>query len=276
MEKAFLVGRRLAHILTVFFFAASTPAVASIVDQYNCVGDEHRALTVLIAGQGAPPAVVRLDDMSFAKLERVNRDLKSTLGGGVTVYASDKGTFVVISDKAVLKIGGKTHFCEIIGEEPDLSALLPAIELDGNGFELQRPGIPSSRYDFGTDAKVLVAVLGRYLGTPQDRVTYGEAAACPSEVVKFARVTVYFADDRWAGWALNNGTTQVSHSITVSGPNKMKIGTPASVLQYSTKRYEDSTLGDERVGGGVHYLVKEQDRSSEIGAMWAGAACVFR
>ncbi|WP_160596286.1 hypothetical protein [Qipengyuania aquimaris] len=268
--------RRSALLVAACFAAGATPAYASIVDQYNCLGGEDGVLTVMIAARDAAPAQVRLDDVGIAMLDRADTDLQFLPEGGAALYQGDAGSLAVISDKAVLEIRGDTHFCQIIAEEPEAASLLPSLYFDGSGFELRQPGIGSSRYDFGVSSGELVAVLGRFLGDPTDRAVYDEETACPGEVIRFADVTLYLADDRWKGWTLGRAAGDTARSVAVSGPAGATIGSPATMLQYGTTRYEASTLGDERIGDGVHYIVENHNRRSEISAMWAGESCVFR
>lgn len=268
--------RRLLPALTLVALGISSPAAASISDQWRCIDDQTSEVTVRVGGTGAPPADIYRNEMLIGKLAREEHDLRSFLGYTASVYAGDEGAFTAIADKAVLRLGRETYFCQIIGEEPDLADLQPALTFDGMGFELDRPGIPASRYDFGTSSDELLAVLGRFLGTPTDRVTYGEDEACPGEVITFASATLFLADDQWVGWSLNAGQQGAPPSVEVSGPNGAVIGTPAVVLECGTTRFEESTLGDERIGKGVHYIVTESGRTSQITNIWAGAACVAR
>lgn len=268
--------RQSALLMAATFAASATPAYASIVDQYNCLGGEGGVLTVMIDARDAAPAQVRLDDVGIAMLGRADTDLPSVPEGGAALYQGDAGSLAVISDKAVLNIRGDTHFCQIIAEEPEAASLLPSLHFDGSGFELRQPGIGSSRYDFGLSSGELVAVLGRFLGDPTDRAVYDEEAACPGEVIQFAGLNLYLSDDQWKGWSLKTAADDTPRSVAVSGPAGATIGSPATMLQYGTTRYEASTLGDERIGDGVHYIVENHNRRSEISAMWTGESCVFR
>lgn len=268
--------RRLLPALSLVALGISSPAAASISDHWTCIDDKTSELTVVVGGTGAPPAGIYRNGIWIVDFAREEHDLASFLGHTAAVYAGDEGAFTTIADKAVLRLGRETYFCQIIGEEPDLADLQPGLTFDGAGLELRRPGIPASRYDFGTSKDELLAVLGRFLGTPTERVTYGEDEACPGEVITFASVTLFLADDQWIGWALSDGQRGGVPSVVVTGPNGSLIGAPAVVLEYSTSRYEDSTLGDERIGDGVHYIVAESGRSSTITNIWAGEACVAR
>lgn len=268
--------RRLLPALSLVALGISSSAAASINDHWKCTDDKSSELTVRVGGMGAPPAYIYQNEREIGKLAREEHDLRSYLGYTAAVYAGDEGAFTTIADKAVLRLGRETYFCQIIGEDPDLADLQPALTFDGMGLELRRPGIPASRYDFGTSSDELLAVLGRFLGTPTQRVTYGEDEACPGEVVTFPSVTLFLADDQWVGWALKDGRRGAVPGVAVSGPNGAVIGTPAVILEHGTIPYEDSTLGDERIGKGVHYIVTESDRTSKITNIWAGGACVAR
>ncbi|HMJ92782.1 MAG TPA: hypothetical protein VK472_01650, partial [Allosphingosinicella sp.] len=85
-------------------------------------------------------------------------------------------------------------------------------------------------------------------------------------------LTLYFQEDKFAGWALDPRAEGAHATVTGIGPGSTRRDLEAA----HEIKVEETSLGTEFSAGELYGVLDGPKPESKITNMWAGASCVFR
>ena len=125
---------------------------------------------------------------------------------------------------------------------------------------------------FGMSKAQVLELLEAFRG-PADGGTNGECGAGPLDYAVWADgLTLWFQDNRFAGWALDPRAAGIHATMSGIGPGSTRRELEAA---YQVQ-IEETTLGLEFHAGGLEGILDGAGSDARISAMWAGVSCVFR
>ncbi|MES2899782.1 MAG: hypothetical protein V4723_08650 [Pseudomonadota bacterium] len=146
------------------------------------------------------------------------------------------------------------------------------LALDGAGLRLFNTVSGSSRLmAFGLARAELVTALSGILKIRPQREE--DVQDCGAHTVSWTNgLTVWFMDDRFAGWSVQPSDKPV---LTASG---IGLGSTRRELDsaYKIELVPDSTLGTEFTAGYLSGLLASADPAAKIVHLWAGNTCIAR
>ncbi|MEJ7776613.1 MAG: hypothetical protein WKF52_04325 [Sphingomicrobium sp.] len=172
------------------------------------------------------------------------------------------------AEAAPVAIPAPTASGEIVAD----AGAQPALAIDGEGLRLFDVKSGSARpLAFGAPRRQVLAALA-FRGSPETGMLE-ECGAGPLDYASWGdRLTLYFQDGKFVGWAASDrGSGRVSTASGV-GP-----GSTRAELQdaYSAKVFE-STLGTEFEAGGLFGILESPQPAAKVTTMWGGTSCNMR
>lgn len=165
-------------------------------------------------------------------------------------------------------------------------AAAPVLTVEAEGLRLFDPASGSARpLPFGTGPAQAMAALAS-----RGAAETGTNADCGAGPLAYARwpdgLTLWFQDERFAGWALNPrpDTAPRPDSASPSAPPS-GVSTASGLTIGSTRADLDSayaatvtqsTLGTEFAAGELYGLLDGEGSGARVIALWAGVSCNFR
>lgn len=156
---------------------------------------------------------------------------------------------------------------------PDTVSENAAVILESDGLGLDQAGVivrlAFEQADQATATSTLEAVLGEPTATETDL----ECGPGVLDSVSWDGLDVYFLDDTFAGWYLQE--PQPAQMTTTEG-----VGVGSSRMEveeaYDDATVEETSLGTEWSGGGVSGIFSGDTDDTTVEATWAGATCIAR
>ncbi|MDG2004147.1 MAG: hypothetical protein P8J20_12530 [Novosphingobium sp.] len=259
----------------------ASPAQASLNDQFPCQSDDHTSLLVYFSAFDSNKAVLQVlkenDDNAHI------HELTLKPGGGWEDFRyEDKHhhSFVGGNGKGVLLMHGKAYFCEFAGdpgegEEAAEAAMHPGVLLDGRGLENPAKDTVRTKLRFGDSRDALVAALSLALGPPGEEMRNEECGAGPMRFLSFGPLTANFQEGAWVGWILQPDE-RGGDAVPITLADGAVVGSRLADLPGQPEYYEDSTLGDEFMIGGISGISTGRGSNAKIDTLWAGTNCLFR
>lgn len=152
------------------------------------------------------------------------------------------------------------------------AATQPALAVEAEGLRLFDSASGSARpIPFGTARAQTLAALA-FRGTPETG-TNGECGAGPLAYASWPDgLEIWFQDDAFAGWALDDRAAGAIGTAAGIGPGS----TRAALDSATAATVEQSTLGTEFAAGELFGLLDGTGQGAKVTNMWAGVSCNFR
>ena|SRR5688572_20809330 len=124
---------------------------------------------------------------------------------------------------------------------------------------------------FGMPKDELLNLLESFRG-PADGGTNSECGAGPLDYAVWADgLTLWFQEDKFAGWALDERAGGAHATVTGIGPGSTRRELEAA----HEVTVQESTLGLEFDAGGLFGILDGPSQDARITNMWAGVSCNF-
>ncbi|MBA4761194.1 hypothetical protein [Sphingomonas sp.] len=154
-------------------------------------------------------------------------------------------------------------------------ATAPLLNLAPEALSLVDPQSGRARQlAFGTAREMTVTGATAALGKPSDTGRNGECGEGAMEFVEFGGLTLWFQQDKFVGWFLEDATPKLTTATGAGiGSTRKEV---ADALEISD--VTDSSLGREFTtdGGDFSGLLDGAGDSAKVTALWSGQACIFR
>ena len=159
-----------------------------------------------------------------------------------------------------------------VAEKETASKENPALVVEAEGLRLFNKQSGSARaIAFGTPRDAVLSMLA-FMGKP-DTGTNDECGAGALDYADWSDgLGLFFQDDKFAGWNLNEGGKGAM--TTASG---IGIGSSRADLETAyAADISETTLGTEFAAGELFGLLDGKGKTAKISHMWGGVSCNFR
>ena len=148
----------------------------------------------------------------------------------------------------------------------------PALAVEAEGLRLFNKQSGSARpIAFGTPRDDVLAMLA-FRGKPETG-TNGECGAGPLEYANWPDgLGLFFQDDKFAGWNLNERSKGAITTASGIGPGSSRTDLEGA---YAAD-ISETTLGTEFAAGELFGLLDGEVPAAKITYMWGGVSCNFR
>lgn len=156
------------------------------------------------------------------------------------------------------------------GTEPQPKAVI--LEAEGLGFLVGESSIRHMEFGTATFEDTKTA-LERQVDAKGDEQQNTECGEGPLRSLAFAGITVYFAEDKLAGWRVRPGAL-----LAFTTADGVGLGSTRAELEESFGDVDvsDTSLGTEWSAGGFSGLLDGKQDTSTVEAMWSGMTCIAR